>query len=75
LGKCQVVNRRYFMQKNPDLSVGLFYWATLGLVIANIGEGILTNSPGLFARAWGNVVGLLQSGLGRLEQIDGALKD
>ena len=75
LGKCQVINRRYFMHKHPGMSLALFYWATFGLIIANIGEGVLTKSPGLFARVLGNVVGLLQSSLGRLDQIDGSLKD
>jgi GT2 family glycosyltransferase len=75
LGKCQVINRRYFMHKHPDMSVGLFYWATLGLMVANIGEGILTKNPGLFARVWGNMAGLLQTSFGRLQQIDGPVKD
>jgi len=75
LGKCQVINRRYFMHKHADMSVGWFYWATCGLMVANVGEGILTKSPGLFARALGNAVGLLQSSFGRLHQIDGSLKD
>jgi len=75
LGKCQVINRRYFIQKHPDMSVALFCWATLGLIIANIGEGILLKHPGCFARAWGNAVGLLQSSFGRLPQIAESLKD
>jgi GT2 family glycosyltransferase len=75
LGKCQIINRRYFMHKHPEMSVGLFYWATLGLMIANLGEGLLTKNPGLFARAFGNVVGVAQSSFNRLDQIDGALKE
>ncbi len=35
MGKCQVINRRYFLQKHDHMSVLLFYWATLGLMIAN----------------------------------------
>ena len=75
MGKCQVINRRYFLQKHDHMSVLLFYWATLGLMIANIGEGILLRNPGLFVRSWGNFVGLVQSSFARLQQIDTALKD
>jgi GT2 family glycosyltransferase len=75
LGKCQVINRKYFLLKHANMSPALFCWATLGLIIANIGEAILLRNSGLFERAWGNVVGLFQSTLGRLEQIDTALKD
>jgi len=75
MGKCQVINRRYFLQKHAGMSVILFHWATLGLIIANIAEGIVSRKPGLFARAWGNFVGLVQSSFAPLHQIDTALKD
>src|SRR5438034_5286889 len=74
MGKCQVINRRHFLQKHSDMSVVLFYWATLGLIIANIAEGILLRNPGLFARSWGNFLGLVQSSFAPLDQIDTALK-
>ena len=75
LGKCQVINRRYFLRKHPHMSLPLFYWATLGLIIANTGEAVFLRKSGLFVRAWGNAVGLFQSTLGRLKQIDTPLKD
>jgi hypothetical protein len=75
MGKCQVMNRRYFLRKHDHMSLGLFYWATLGLTIANLGEGIALKNPGLFARAWGNIAGLFQSSFGRLQRIGTPLKD
>ena len=75
MGKCQVINRRYFIRKHRHLSVALFYWATMGLIIANMAEGVFLWNFGFFARAWGNIVGLLQSSFGPLEQIDRSLKD
>jgi GT2 family glycosyltransferase len=75
MGKCQVINRRYFLQKHRHMSAALFYWATLGLMIANIGEGILLKNPRLFTRTWGNIVGLFQCSFGRLQQINTHLKD
>src|SRR5207249_4780396 len=59
MGKCQVINRRYFHQTHGHMSVALCYWATLGLMIANIGEGILLKNPDLFARAWGEYRGIV----------------
>jgi glycosyltransferase involved in cell wall biosynthesis len=39
LGKMQIINRLYFVRKNHELSVGLCYWALIGLTINNMIKG------------------------------------
>ena len=74
MGKWQAINRMYFVRKHPEFSRPLYYWATCGLVVANIAEGIVTFNRGLFLRAVGNVVGLAKVSAGRLDQLSGYLK-
>lgn len=74
MGKWQAINRMYFVRKHPEFSRRLYYWATFGLFLANIAEGIVTFNHGLFLRAVGNIVGLAKVTSGRLEQLSGYLK-
>ena len=74
MGKWQAINRMYFVKKHPEFSRVLYYWATLGLMLANVLEGIVTLRHGLFLRAAGNIVGLAKVTSGRLEQLSGYLK-
>ena len=74
MGKWQAINRMYFVRKHPEFSRPLYYWATFGLFLANIAEGIATLNHGLFLRAAGNIVGLAKVSSGRLDQLSGYLK-
>src|SRR5439155_1740710 len=74
MGKWQAINRMYFVRKHPEFSRPLYYWATFGLFLANVAEGIATLNYGLFLRAAGNIVGLTQVSSGRLDQLSGYLK-
>jgi len=75
MGKCQVINRRYFLQKHDHMSVLLFYWATLGLMIANNWRRNPVKKSWFVCPILGNFAGLVQSSFQRLQQIDTALKD
>ena len=74
LGKWQAINRMYFVKKNPELSVSLFYWAMLGQLAINLGKGVIDLDTAGLRRARGNLVGLFRVATGRLERIGGVLK-
>ncbi|MDD4910361.1 MAG: glycosyltransferase [Candidatus Omnitrophica bacterium] len=61
LGKMEVVNRVYFVKKNPDLSVPLCYWALFGIFLNNIIKGLLGFDSRYKLRARGNLAGFLES--------------
>lgn len=60
LGKMEVVNRVYFVKKNPDLSVPLCYWALFGIFLNNIIKGLLGFDSRYKLRARGNLAGFLE---------------
>lgn len=61
LGKMQVLNRLYFVKKNPELSVLLCYWACLGLFLNNLIKGLFRNDLRYVLRSKGNMTGFLRS--------------
>lgn len=74
LGKWQAINRMYFVKKNPEFSVPLFYWATLGQIMVNAGKSMAEWDSAGLRRALGNTVGLLKVITGRAERTGGILK-
>lgn len=69
-GKMAVINRYYFVKKNPELSIPLFYWATVGEVLLNSLSSVKERNTAGFDRALGNIEGLIDIMLGKVRQID-----
>jgi GT2 family glycosyltransferase len=61
LGKMEVLNRIYFVKKNPPLSVPLCYWSLSGLLLNNIVKGLIGSDRRYLYRAKGNLAGLAAS--------------
>lgn len=57
-GLMEVTSRYYFLRKHKELSVILFYWAYLGLIITGIISSIRHLNFSYFKRACGNAVGV-----------------
>jgi GT2 family glycosyltransferase len=70
LGKMAIINRYYFVKKNPELSIPLFYWATIGEMLLNILSSMTVRDTAGFNRALGNIEGLVDIILGKIQQID-----
>ena len=69
-GKTVVQQNYYFVRKHPQLSIPLFYWATLGQTLALALSSVRRlNSVGIL-RAFGNIAGLFQVIRGNLVQAD-----
>jgi GT2 family glycosyltransferase len=58
LAKANVINRYYFVRKNPELSVALFFWAVSGHILANILLGIATLRKNKILNALGSISGV-----------------
>lgn len=58
-GLMEVTNRYYFLRKHKELSLILFYWAYIGLIITGIISSIRHLNFSYFKRACGNTVGVL----------------
>jgi len=69
-GKMAVINRYYFVKKNPELSIPFFYWATLGELLLNSLSSVKERNTRGFDRALGNIGGLIDILLGKVHQID-----
>ena len=74
LGKWQVINRMYFVKKNPELSVALCYWAVSTQLVVNIAKSIVERDSVGLRRACGNLVGLWRVATGRMDILGGVLK-
>ena len=74
LGKWEIINRMYFVQKNPEFTRSLVYWALLGNLLLNVGTSLWKRDLGLLMRAWGNCAGVLILATGRSQKIGGAWK-
>lgn len=74
LGKWQIINRMYFVNKNPEFSRPLVYWALLGDMVLNAGTSLWKRDWGLLMRAWGNCAGVLILATGRSQKIGGVYK-
>ncbi len=60
LGKMQIVNRVYFVKKNPGLSVFLCYWACFGLFLNNLSRGLFCLDRRHILRCKGNAAGFME---------------
>jgi len=70
LGKMAVINRYYFVKKNPELSIPSFYWATVGEIILNILSSLNERDVAGFKRAHGNLEGIADILIGKIHQVD-----
>ena len=70
LGKMAVINRYYFVKKNPELSVPAFYWATIGEIILNCLTSFNERDMAGFRRAQGNLEGIADIIFGKIHQVD-----
>jgi hypothetical protein len=59
LARANVINRYYFVRKNPELSSKLFFWAVSGHILANILLGIATIRKNKILNAFGSMSGVL----------------
>jgi GT2 family glycosyltransferase len=57
-GQMQMINRYYFVKKNPELSVILFLWACIGRTLGNFLIAILYSNKTFLFKSIGNMVGL-----------------
>lgn len=60
LGKMEVINRLYFVKKNPNLSLFLCYWSLLGYFFNNSIKGLLGYDKRYKFRAKGNIYGFVE---------------
>jgi len=60
LGEMQIVNRVYFVRKNPGLIAPLCYWACFGLFLNNILKGLFYMDRRYLLRAKGNMAGFIK---------------
>lgn len=76
LGTWQIINRMYFVRKfhSRGLSVGAAWWASIGLVMLNLGIGLLRLDENYMRRALGNIAGIRHELLGKRPQLGGYLK-
>jgi len=57
-GLMEVISRYYFLRKHSELSLILFYWAHLGLIIIGVMSSITNLNISYFKRVCGNALGL-----------------
>ena len=69
-GKMHTINRYHFVKKNTQLTVSLFYWATLGEILLNILQTIWERNMGGILLASGNISALFQIMKGDILQLD-----
>jgi glycosyltransferase involved in cell wall biosynthesis len=70
LGKMAVINRYYFVKKNPELSVALFYWSAIGEVLLNLLQSVWERNRSGLRIALGNLEGIYHILRGNLVQVD-----
>lgn len=70
LGRTLTIQRYYLVRKHPELSVALFYWATVGLIIGGFLYGIVKRRLEPILVGWGNMAGLFDILRGNLAQVD-----
>lgn len=70
LGRMEVINRIYFVRKNPTLSLGSCYWALFGIFLNNVLRGIFFLNKRYMLRAVGNLAGILNIRESHISKID-----
>lgn len=70
LGRAVVQQRYHFVRKHTQLSLPLFYWATLGQALAHILASIRRWNSSEILMAFGGIAGLLDVIRGNIVQID-----
>jgi glycosyltransferase involved in cell wall biosynthesis len=70
LGMMAVINRYYFVSKNKELSIPLFFWASVGEILINVMQSVLKLNFGGVQTAVGNIMGIWYIIKGDLIQFD-----
>jgi len=70
LGKMAVINRYHFVKKNPELSIPLFYWATIGEILLNLLQSVWELNRNGLRISLGNLAGLYHIIRGDMVQVD-----
>ena len=60
LGKTQILNWLYFVRNNPDLSVLMCLWGSVGRTATNLAKGVVKLNASFILRSLGNSLGLLE---------------
>jgi len=60
LGKMQIVNRVYFVKKNPDLSIFLCWWACFGFFLNNLIKRLPYCNRRYILKTRGNIAGFIE---------------
>jgi len=74
LGKWQIINRVYFVRKNPTLSQAACAWSLFGQVVYNVGRWLVLRDWPAWERVRGNLDGVRQVLRGNLERVGGVMK-
>ncbi len=69
-GKTTIKQRHHFVKKHPQLSIPLFYWATLGRILNNVLYGIVKRRMEPILTALGYIAGVFDILRGNLVQAD-----
>jgi len=75
LGETLTIQRYYLVRKHPQLSVAMFYWATLGQIIIGFLYGIVKRRLEPIRVISGYIVGLFDIIRGNLAQVDEAFRE
>lgn len=75
LGRTLTIQRYYLVRKHPQLSVAMFYWATLGQIIIGFLYGIVKRRLEPIRVISGYIVGLFDIIRGNLAQVDEAFRE
>jgi len=70
LGRVLTTQRYHLVKKHSELSVGLFYWATVGQIISGFLYGIMKRRLDPIRVALGNIAGLFDIIIGNPTQVD-----
>lgn len=70
-GEMEIVNRFYFVRKNPELSIALFWWASFWQVLENAFRSVIGLRKSYLVRVLGNLSGFVQVLSSRTGRITG----
>ena len=68
-GQMEIVNRFYFVRKNPELSIALFWWASFWQVLENAFRSVIGLRKPYLVRVLGNLSGFVKALSSRTSRI------
>lgn len=57
-GQMQIINRYNFVKKHAELSLPLFWWASVGQAVENVARWIVFRKKSFLLKSWGNLAGM-----------------